>query len=250
MRKLLLPLLLVLLALPVFAQASVLVLTAERGEAFVAKIDGRTMNRTASNLVRLDNLRPGKHYVQLKVRSRQGVYELGQQVFVAAGVEATYGIRTLGRSGKAYLRLLSERALLPPPVVSRPVPRPHYPDYRDRYDDRDNDRYEPAPPRYDNDYCRNLMTAQEVDRLRQTIRSRDFESSKLSIARDAVSRGSLLAEDLKRLLQEFDHESTRVEFAKFAYEYVCDKDHFYYIYDLFRFDSSVQELERYSGNRR
>ena len=243
MKKYLLPLLLVLLVLPVLAQASVLTLTAERGEAFVVKVNGKTINYTGSNFVRLDNLRPGKHFVELKVRSRHGMYKLGQEVFVPASAEVMYGVRTLGRSGKAYLRLLREAPLAP--IVVTPAP-PRYPDRHDRDYGRDN-RYEQTPPRYDrdNDYCRNLITTQEMDRLIQTIRSRNSERTKLSIARDAVSSGSILAEDLKRLLQQLDYESTQVEFAKFAYEYVCDKEHFYYIYDLFRFDSSVQELERY-----
>ena len=247
MKNLLLPFLFVLLALPVFAQSAVLTFTAERGEVFHVRINNRTVNHTASNFVRIAPVRPGKHYVEVKVRTRHGVYRMGQRIVVPAGVEANYGVRTVGRSGKAYLRLISEVPLAPP-VVVRPLPR-----YPDRYDDYDRDhRYEPAPPRYDDHYrgdCRNLMTGQEVDRLVQIMRSRDFESTKLSIARDAVRNGSILAEDLKRVLQQFDHESTRVEFAKYAYDYVCDKEHFYYIYDLFRFDSSVQELERYTGRR-
>ncbi|WP_299818621.1 DUF4476 domain-containing protein [uncultured Pontibacter sp.] len=244
MKKLLLPFLFVLLALPVFAQTAVLTFTAERGEVFQIKLDDRTINHAASNFVQIAPLRPGKHYVEVKVRTRQGVYQMGQRIVVPAGVEANYGVRTMGRSGKAYLRLISEVPLAPP-VVVRPLPR-----YPDRYDDYD--RYEPTPPRYDDRYkgdCRNLMTGHEVDRLIQTMHSRDFESTKLSIARDAVRNGSILAEDLKRVLQQFDYESTRVEFAKYAYDYVCDKEHFYYIYDLFKFDSSVQELERHTGRR-
>ena len=246
MKKLLLPLLLVLLAVPVFAQTAVLTFTAERGEVFHIQLDDRTVNHSASNFVRIAPVRPGKHYVEVKVRTRQGVYTMGQRIVVPNGVEANYAVRTVGRSGKAYLRLLSEVPLAPP--VPRPLPR-----YPDRYDDYDRDhRYEPVPPRYDDRYrgdCRKLMTGHEVDRLIQTMHSRDFESTKLSIARDAVRNGSILAEDLKRVLQQFDYETTRVEFAKYAYDYLCDKQHFYYIYDLFKFDSSVQELERYSGRR-
>lgn len=242
MKKLLLPILFVLLALPVFAQTAVLTFTAEHGEVFHIKLDGRTINHTASNFVRVAPVGAGKHYVEVKVRTRQGVYQMGQRIAVPAGIEANYGVRTVGRSGKAYLRLVSEVPLAPP--VPRPLPR--YDNY-DRYD-----RYEPVPPRYDDRYkgdCRNLMTAYEVDRLIQTMRSRNFESTKLSIARDAISSGSILAEDLKRILQQFDFETTRVELAKYAYDYVCDKEHFYYIYDLFKFDSSVRELERYGGRR-
>lgn len=253
MKKNLLPLLLVLLVLPVLAQASVLTFTAERGEVFYIKINGKTINQTPTNFVRINHLQPGKHYVEVRVRSRQGVYQAGQRVLVPNGVEANYGVRTRGR--KAYLRLIREIRVVPPPVVVMPVPPlPRYPDrYEERYDDYDrDDRREPQQPRYDdyNNNCRNLLTAQELDRVIQAMNSRDFESTKLSIGREAVRGGSILAEDLKRLLQQFEYETTQVEFAKFAYDYLCDREHFYYIYDVFRFDSSVQELERHSSGRR
>lgn len=113
MKRYLLPLLLVLLALPVFAQASVLTFTAERGEFFQVEVDGQIVNRTASNYVRLNTVRPGKHYVELRVRSRHGMYKMGQKIFVPDRVEANYGVRTVGRSGKAYLALVSEVPLAP-----------------------------------------------------------------------------------------------------------------------------------------
>ncbi|MHA6248681.1 DUF4476 domain-containing protein [Pontibacter sp. CAU 1760] len=243
MKKLLLPLLLVLLALPVFAQNAVVTFTAERGEAFYLKLDDRTINPTATNFVRIAPLRPGRHNVELKVRTRHGVYQLGQRILVPNGVEATYMVRTHGRSGKAYLRLVSEVPFAPP--IGRPQPR-----YPDRYNDYDRDPY---PPRHDDRYtpqCRNLLTGRELDRLLETMRARSFESTKLSIARDAVRHSSIMAEDLKRILQAFDYDHSQVEFAKYAYDYICDREHFYYIYDLFRFDSSVRELEEYSRSRR
>ncbi|MCX2740481.1 DUF4476 domain-containing protein [Pontibacter anaerobius] len=251
MRKLLLPFLFVLLALPVWAQSSILTFTAERGEYFQVEIDGRLVNRTATNFVRLDHVRPGKHYIELRVRSRHGMYKMGQKVVLPHGVEASYGVRTIGRSGKAYLQLISEVPLRP---VVVPVPRPRYPDHHrhddhcghDRYDDRYDDRYR-------DDYygsCRNLLSGRELDRAIEAIRHRDFESTKLSIARDALRGNSIMADDLKRMLRQFDHESTRVEFAKYAYDYLCDQEHFYYIYDEFKFDSSVRELEDYARRRR
>ncbi|WP_266203701.1 DUF4476 domain-containing protein [Pontibacter kalidii] len=257
MRKLLLPFLLVLLALPVWAQASILTFTAERGESFQVRVNGRTLNRSFTNYVRLNDVRPGEHYIELRVRSRHGVYKMGQNILVPHGVEANYGVRTLGRSGKAYLKLLSEVPLRPVIIPAPPLPR--YSDHHrhdeycghDRYDDRYDDRYK--DDRYRDDYyggnCRNLLSGRELERAIDAIRHRDFESTKLSIARDALRGNSIMADNLKRLLQQFDHESTRVEFAKYAYDYLCDREHFYYIYDLFRFDSSVRELEEYARRR-
>ncbi len=178
---------------------------------------------------------------------RGGVHHLATRVALHRGVERNYALHVPNRRGKVRLHLVGERPVLPPPVIVTPAPPlpPRYPDDR-------NDRYEPVPPRYDrhNDYCRNLLTQEDVDRLADAMKSRSFESTKLTIAREAVRTGSIVAEDLKFILGQFDYESTRVEFAKFAYDYVCDREHFYYVYDAFEFDSSVRELEEYTSRRR
>ncbi|MFD2246633.1 DUF4476 domain-containing protein [Pontibacter ruber] len=236
MKRLLLPLLLVLLALPAWAQGS-LTFTTYKGEPFLMKLNGRTVTRAATNFVRIDNLRPGRHLVEVKIMGRYGVYSMGTKVYVNNGYESNYEVLTKGRSGKVWVRLVDE---VPLPRVVVPYPRPHYPDHHNNYDRHD---------RYDND-CRNLMGKYDLDRLIESMRSRDFESTRLTIAREALRNNSILSEDLRRLLEQFDYESTRVEFAKFAYDYVCDKERFYYIYDIFKFDSSVRELEEYTSRRR
>ncbi|WP_018476450.1 DUF4476 domain-containing protein [Pontibacter roseus] len=243
MKKLLLPLLFVLLALPAFAQPTVVTFTTHRGELFQMALDGRLINRTASNFVRISHLKPGNHYVEFRIRGRHGVYRTGINVFARAGFETNYAVRVSGR--KVSLRVISEVPLGPPVVV---VPPPVPPRYPDRYEDR----YEPVPPRNEqpaND-CRNLLDRYDVDRLIETMKGRDFESTKLTIAREAVRNGSIVSENLRRVLLQLEYESSRLEFAKFAYDNVCDKERFYYIYDVFQFDSNVRELEEYTSRRR
>lgn len=244
MRNLLLPLLLVLLAMPVLVQASVITFRAPAGEAFYLKLNGKLVNHTASNFVRVDHLRPGKHYVEVKVRGRHRDFHLATKVYARQGFETNYGVNVSERKGVLRLRLLSEVPLLPPPPPVVVPPRVPYPE-----------PYRPVPPRYDDDRhnrdrCDYLMSREDVDRLADAMKSRSFESTKLTIAREALRNSSILAEDLKYILQQFDYESTRVEFAKFAYEYICDRERFYYVYDVFKFDSSVRELEEYTSWRR
>lgn len=243
MKKLLLPILLVLLALPMAVQASILTFTSPGGEPFHVKLNGQTINHRAATFVSIPNVLPGKHYVEFKVVGRRGVHHMGANLVLYRGVEANYALHVNDRRGRVKLRFISEVPLMPPPVVVRPIPPlPRYPD----------NRYEPVPPRYDRDqnYCRNLLSSQDIDRLADAMNSRSFESTKMTIAREAVRSGNILAEDLKFILGQFDYESSRVEFAKFAYGYVCDKEHFYYVYDIFKFDSSIRELEDYTSRRR
>ena len=41
----------------------------------------------------------------------------------------------------------------------------------------------------------------------------------------------------------FSHESTRLEFAVFAYDYAYDKDNYYKVYKAFEFEMSIDELK-------
>lgn len=243
MKKLLLPILLVLLALPMAVQASVLTFTSPGGAPFQVKLNGQTINYNTATLVSIPKVLPGRHHVEFKVFGRRGVYHMGVNLVVHRGVEANYALHVNDRRAKVRLQFINEIPLLPPPVVVTPAaPLPRYPD----------NRYEQVPPRYDRDqdYCRNLLTGQDVDRLAEAMKGRGFESTKLTIARETIRSGSILAEDLKFILGQFDYESSRVEFAKFAYDYVCDRERFYYVYDVFKFDSSIRELEDYTSRRR
>ncbi|GAA4351633.1 hypothetical protein GCM10023185_10450 [Hymenobacter saemangeumensis] len=91
------------------------------------------------------------------------------------------------------------------------------------------------------------MAPQDVDALIQAVRQRPFESAKLSLAKDALSQSSLSAVDLKRLLRSFDFESSRVELAKYAHSHVYDPQNFYRVYEGFDFDASVREVQRAVG---
>jgi hypothetical protein len=51
------------------------------------------------------------------------------------------------------------------------------------------------------------------------------------------------AVQVRELMEAFTFESTRVEFAKFAYPMVTDKERFYIVYDAFTFSSSIDELD-------
>lgn len=236
-----------LLAMPVFAQASALTFATQNREPFQMMLNGRIVNPRATNFVRVVNLQPGIHTVEFKIAGRHGIYHMGSRVAVAEGYETNYAVRPVGRSGKVQLRRISVVPLARPRVVvpvPLPAPAPRYPEF---------EPYEPARPSpgYDRyDRCRNALTGYDIDRLKESMRSRGFEDTKLSVAREALRNASILSEDLKHLLQQFNHESTRVEFAKFAYESVCDQERFYYVYDAFKFDSSVRELEEYTRRRR
>jgi hypothetical protein len=108
-------------------------------------------------------------------------------------------------------------------------------------------------PGYGNNYNGNsgygnvqaYMSRSDVDMLVENIRKKSFESSKLDIAKQALSNSNILTEDVKKILRAFDFESSRLEFAKFVYPKVYDQQNFYQVYDAFDFESSASEMRRW-----
>lgn len=97
---------------------------------------------------------------------------------------------------------------------------------------------------------RHLLEPREVEDLLRAVNSKPFDSSKLTIAKQALDQSDIRSEDLRRLLEGLDFENSRLDLAKFAFNRVADRQNFHRVYDAFDFESSVREMQRYiDGNR-
>lgn len=84
-----------------------------------------------------------------------------------------------------------------------------------------------------------------------SIKSKDFESSKLTVAKQVINNNCLTSDQVKRVMLIFDFETTRLDFAKHAYGYTYDIGNYYLLNDAFTFESSIDDLNNYiSGFRR
>lgn len=83
-----------------------------------------------------------------------------------------------------------------------------------------------------------------------TIRNQKFESDRLSIARQGLYNNNFDTYQIKEILSLLDYEDSRLEFAKDAYFNCVDKQNYFRINDMFKFSSSVHELENFIYARR
>jgi hypothetical protein len=93
--------------------------------------------------------------------------------------------------------------------------------------------------------CLKPMDANEFLTAKQSIASKSFEDSKLTLAKQIASSNCLLSSQVKEIMQLFSFEDSRIEFAKYAYKYTYDKKNYYQINDAFKFESSIDELNEY-----
>ncbi len=115
--------------------------------------------------------------------------------------------------------------------------------------DKDNRQnvpvYEPVPGYTGAIGCNNPMTPENFANVKQSISSKSFENTKLTIAKQVLNNNCLLTSQVKEIIKLFDFENTKLEFAKYAYGYTYDLNNYYMLNDAFEFEHSITELNDY-----
>jgi len=93
--------------------------------------------------------------------------------------------------------------------------------------------------------CSWPMNDQDFADAKRSISSKSFEDTKITIAKQITSANCLLCNQVKEIMGLFSFESSKLEFAKYAYDYVYDLNNYYKLNDAFTFESSVDELNEY-----
>ncbi len=93
------------------------------------------------------------------------------------------------------------------------------------------------------------MNTRDFDAFKQSIMNCSFESTKRNIAMSGISQNQLSVYQIREIIQLFTFESTKLEIAKYAFNYTNDKNKYYILNDAFSFDSSKDELARLAGSR-
>ncbi len=91
------------------------------------------------------------------------------------------------------------------------------------------------------------MSAEQFSQLKLTIGNTSFDNTRLSIMKQATSANQLTTSQVNELLGMLSFESTRLDFAKFAYTYTLDKENYYMVNNAFSFSSSIAELNNFIG---
>lgn len=89
------------------------------------------------------------------------------------------------------------------------------------------------------------MSEQDFTDAKRSISSKTFEDTKLTVAKQITSSNCLLCSQVKDIMALFTFEDSKLQFAKYAYDYVYDLNNYYKLNDAFTFSSSVDELDAY-----
>ncbi len=94
--------------------------------------------------------------------------------------------------------------------------------------------------------CPYPMGASDFESAKASIRSKSFDDSKLTLAKQIIGSNCMLCSQIKELMLLITFEATRLDLAKFAWSHNLDKGNYYKLNDAFTFESSIDELNAYT----
>ncbi|MEI8201684.1 MAG: DUF4476 domain-containing protein [Bacteroidota bacterium] len=89
------------------------------------------------------------------------------------------------------------------------------------------------------------MNADDFHQLKMSVSSKSFENTKLEVAKQATAANWLMCDQVLEIMKLFSFESTKLDYAKFAYDRTLDKEKYYKVNDAFTFESSITSLNQY-----
>jgi hypothetical protein len=103
----------------------------------------------------------------------------------------------------------------------------------------------PAPNNNSKSGCTQPVSKDKFASVKQSIESKSYEDSKLTVAKQVMKSNCLTANQVKEIMMLFTYETSKVDFAKAAYQYTFDVENYYILNDAFTYESSIDELNEY-----
>lgn len=98
--------------------------------------------------------------------------------------------------------------------------------------------------------CSWPMSESDFANARNSIQSKSFEDTKLTVAKQIFNQNCLLSSQVRDIMSTFDFEATKLEFAKYAYGRTYDIGNYYQVNDVFDFEASISDLNAYINSYR
>ena len=85
----------------------------------------------------------------------------------------------------------------------------------------------------------------DLETIKKSINSKYFGNEKLNIAKKALKGKCINVSHVKSIMDLFDFEDEKLDFAKFAYDFTSDQQNYYQLSSVFEFKDTKQELNDY-----
>jgi|GEM_PF-6292820 len=83
----------------------------------------------------------------------------------------------------------------------------------------------------------------------EMMRKTSFEATRITTAKQVIQNNCLLTPQVKDILRTLSFEQSRLEIAKFAYDFTVDQRNYYTINDVFQFESTISQLDEFMKSK-
>lgn len=102
-----------------------------------------------------------------------------------------------------------------------------------------------APAQVSAGRCASSMTSASFGSAKSNISSKSFEDSKLTVAKQVTKANCMTAEQIKEVMMLFSFEETKIDYAKYAYDFCYNQGDYYVVNEAFNFESSIEDLNEF-----
>ena len=93
------------------------------------------------------------------------------------------------------------------------------------------------------------MSDAEFRQATRQINAEFFSQEKLNVSKQITRNNCLTAEQIKKIARMHPFQQTRMEYAKFAYDYCADPGNYDIVRDVFHFSTYKSEFDQYVSNQ-
>lgn len=230
--------------------ASTIHLRLSDNSPMVVYLDGQQINGNAGGL-EIPQVQAGRHFLQVfKVNQRWGRQSL--ESAYRGKIDVPPFSRVLATIDPWSRQIFYDQIADMRTIRDRMQEREdhcRYPGRSNQYPD--NTVYCPEPAVNPAPVCNNPviypmpMDPASFGNLKATINNAAFESTKLSILKQALPYNNFTTTQVVDLMNIFAFESYRLEVAKLMYPQTLDQQNYYIVNNAFSFNSSINDLQSY-----
>jgi len=212
---------------------------------FTVGIDGIRIVGQPRNSAEMPSIVPGVHLFIFQIVQPNGsFFNYRTSIFVESGFAYTYTIEFNTWTGLSFLQ--TQRTAIQGNINNNPYNNSNNNPYNNSNNNPYNNSYN-----YSNADCMRMsMSDEDFSTYLNTIQSKMGDHTKLSIADQGLRRRQIRCSQVLQVMKLFSFESSRLEFAKFAYDYLCDAQNVYLLNDGFTFSSSTTDFDAFLKTKR
>ncbi|MBL0095790.1 MAG: DUF4476 domain-containing protein [Bacteroidetes bacterium] len=196
---------------------------------------------TPGTAVTINDIMPGRHQLQVWTYKHRYYPYHPQRVLLYSGfidVPASSEVRAMVTRQRG-LRINEIIPLFTPPAPVPPYYNPYPAPYPAPYP-------LPAPGPCGTPAAPQCINDADFNALLNTIDNQSFESTRMTLSKQAIRQhGVINSRQVAELMNLMSFESSKLELAKYAYQYTIDPQNYFQLFNAFSFDSSVRELSEY-----